>query len=232
MCSPEGVAHLSRSPFDNNIPTDYDMCDECIVHPHNLIAYSPFFSDWDLHSYSLFQCFSQSSIPIVRIPLLKDLNTLAWYKGSSKPLDCDARLMLYWTKRGALCLVACADPDYAPAGGGGGGGCKGGDPKEFLVRHVSFFSFYELPPDQLDVDLNNLTPLSSAEPHTSHCERHEPYRSCLHNPVVEVFPSFQLWAIPEASSKWSLHCPVYCIINSLINFLAHLVGNIEILQVV
>ncbi|GJY88061.1 hypothetical protein Tco_0502689 [Tanacetum coccineum] len=41
--------------------------------------------------------------------------------------------------------------------------------KEFLVRHVSVFSFYELPPDQLDVDLNNLTLMNFAEPHTSHC---------------------------------------------------------------
>ncbi|GJU60622.1 hypothetical protein Tco_1238388 [Tanacetum coccineum] len=46
--------------------------------------------------------------------------------------------------------------------------------EEFLVHHVSFISFYELPPDELDVDLNNLTPMTSAEPHTSHCERHEP----------------------------------------------------------
>ncbi|GJW62207.1 hypothetical protein Tco_0111542 [Tanacetum coccineum] len=34
--------------------------------------------------------------------------------------------------------------------------------EEFLVRHVSFFSFYKLPPVQLDVDLNNLTPMTSA----------------------------------------------------------------------
>ncbi|GKE63787.1 hypothetical protein Tco_1514154, partial [Tanacetum coccineum] len=46
--------------------------------------------------------------------------------------------------------------------------------KEFLICHVSVFSFYEPPPDQLDVDLNNLTLMTSAEPHTSHCERHEP----------------------------------------------------------
>ncbi|GKE96918.1 hypothetical protein Tco_1581773, partial [Tanacetum coccineum] len=46
--------------------------------------------------------------------------------------------------------------------------------EEFLVRLVSLVSFYELPPDQLDVDLNNLTPMTSSEPHTSHCECHEP----------------------------------------------------------
>ncbi|GJR62351.1 hypothetical protein Tco_1504513 [Tanacetum coccineum] len=51
--------------------------------------------------------------------------------------------------------------------------------EEFLVTHVSFFSSYELPPDQLDVDLNNLALMTSVKPHTSHCERHEPCRSCL-----------------------------------------------------
>ncbi|GJZ97787.1 hypothetical protein Tco_0670240 [Tanacetum coccineum] len=38
--------------------------------------------------------------------------------------------------------------------------------EEILVRHVSFVAFYELPPDQLDVDLNNLTPRTSASLHT------------------------------------------------------------------
>ncbi|GJU73213.1 hypothetical protein Tco_1264618 [Tanacetum coccineum] len=63
--------------------------------------------------------------------------------------------------------------------------------EEFLVHHVSFISFYELPPDELDVDLNNLTPMTSAEPHTSHCERHEPGRSYLQTSFVEEFPSYQ-----------------------------------------
>ncbi|GKG54473.1 hypothetical protein Tco_0560128, partial [Tanacetum coccineum] len=38
--------------------------------------------------------------------------------------------------------------------------------EEILVRHVSFVAFYELPPHQLDVDLNNLTPRTSAGLHT------------------------------------------------------------------
>ncbi|GKG34063.1 hypothetical protein Tco_0434222 [Tanacetum coccineum] len=68
--------------------------------------------------------------------------------------------------------------------------------EEFLVRHVAFFSFCKLPPVHLDVDLNNLTPMTSTEPHTSHCELHEPYRSCLQASIVEEFPLYQRWADP------------------------------------
>ncbi|GJY43689.1 hypothetical protein Tco_0431902 [Tanacetum coccineum] len=39
--------------------------------------------------------------------------------------------------------------------------------EEILVRHVSFVTFYELPPDQQDVDWNNLTPRTSTGLHTS-----------------------------------------------------------------
>ncbi|GKG10071.1 hypothetical protein Tco_0338817, partial [Tanacetum coccineum] len=63
--------------------------------------------------------------------------------------------------------------------------------EEFLVHHVSFISFYELPPDELDVDLNNLTPMTSAELHTSHCKWYEPCRSRLQTSVIEEFPSYQ-----------------------------------------
>ncbi|GJX75068.1 hypothetical protein Tco_0313663 [Tanacetum coccineum] len=68
--------------------------------------------------------------------------------------------------------------------------------KEFLVHHVSFFSFYELAPDQLDVDLNNLTPMTFAEPYTSHCKCLEPCRSYLQTSIVEEFPSYQQWVDP------------------------------------
>ncbi|GJS19330.1 hypothetical protein Tco_0447962 [Tanacetum coccineum] len=63
--------------------------------------------------------------------------------------------------------------------------------EEFLATHDSFFSSYELPPDQLDIDLNNLAPMTSAKSHTSHCECHEPCRSYLQTFVVEEFPSYQ-----------------------------------------
>ncbi|GKB58846.1 hypothetical protein Tco_0915032 [Tanacetum coccineum] len=124
-------------------------------------------------------------------------------------------------------------PD-APAGGGGGGGGEGGDPEGVLGTSCLFVSFYELPPDKLDVDRNNITLMTFAGLHISHCDWFEPCRSRLKLSVVEEknFLYINSGQIPEASSKWSLHCPIYYVSDYLINCLSHLVGNIEILQVI
>ncbi|GJW48843.1 hypothetical protein Tco_0080489 [Tanacetum coccineum] len=49
------------------------------------------------------------------------------------------------------------------------------------------------------------------------------------HPLLKNFLHINSGQIPEASSKWSLHCPVYCISDYHIHCLAHLVGNIKIL---
>ncbi|GKB56496.1 hypothetical protein Tco_0912682 [Tanacetum coccineum] len=57
-------------------------------------------------------------------------------------------------------------------------------------------------------------------------------RVIFKHPLLKNFLYINSGQIPEASSKWSLHCPVYCISDYLIHCLAHLMGDIEILQVV
>ncbi|GKG01111.1 hypothetical protein Tco_0305816, partial [Tanacetum coccineum] len=51
------------------------------------------------------------------------------------------------------------------------------------------------------------------------------------HPLLKNFLHNNSGQIPEARSKWSLQWPIYCISDYLIHCLAHLVGNIEILQV-
>ncbi|GJY20328.1 hypothetical protein Tco_0392894 [Tanacetum coccineum] len=53
--------------------------------------------------------------------------------------------------------------------------------------------------------------------------KHPLLKNILHINSVEI---------PEANLMWSLHCPIYRISDYLINYLAHIMGNIEILQVV
>ncbi|GJY11376.1 hypothetical protein Tco_0379561 [Tanacetum coccineum] len=99
--------------------------------------------------------------------------------------------------------------------------------KEFLELHASFFSSCELTPDQLDVDLNNIALMTSAEPHTMSL-----VGVVFKHPLLKYFLHINGGQIPKVSSKWSLHCPVYCISDYLVNCFAHLIGNIEILQVI
>ncbi|GJU33778.1 hypothetical protein Tco_1182132 [Tanacetum coccineum] len=80
--------------------------------------------------------------------------------------------------------------------------------KEFLVRHVSFFSFYELPPNQLDVDLNNITLMTSVEPHTmGRSLKRARSRACIAWSTASVTISstawLTLWGILRFSKLYS-----------------------------
>nr|GEX70452.1 hypothetical protein [Tanacetum cinerariifolium] len=89
-----------------------------------------------------------------------------------------------------------------PAVGGGGGGCDGGDPEGVLVRH------------------------------TNSCDLRDPHKIYLQTFIVGEFSSYQRQADRRNELEVELASPSNCIGNNLINYFAHLVRNIEILQFV
>ncbi|GJS34298.1 retrotransposon protein, putative, ty1-copia subclass [Tanacetum coccineum] len=100
----------------------------------------------------------------------------------SKAMDCYVEALGWTSYEASLHCLFGADPD--DQGGGGGGG----EVEIIRVLGVMLLSFFlRAFLIWLDVDLNNLALMTFAEPHTSHCEPHEPCRSCLQTSVVEVF---------------------------------------------
>nr|GEU32853.1 hypothetical protein [Tanacetum cinerariifolium] len=87
----------------------------------------------------------------------------------------------------------------APARGGGGGGCGGGDLEGVLVLH------------------------------TSSCDHHEPCRVVFKRSLLENFLHINCRQITKASLKWSLHCPISCNSDNLINAFAYFLRNIKFL---
>ncbi|GJW63056.1 hypothetical protein Tco_0114940 [Tanacetum coccineum] len=72
--------------------------------------------------------------------------------------------------------------------------------KEFLELHASFFSSCELPPDQLDVDLNILSSSNDflQRLYKSYCEPHDPCGVCFQNMLLKFFLHIKRWADLEA----------------------------------
>ncbi|GKC06467.1 hypothetical protein Tco_0998077 [Tanacetum coccineum] len=87
--------------------------------------------------------------------------------------------------------------------------------EEILARHVSFVAFYELPPGQLDVDLNNLTPRTSAGLHTmGRSLKRARYRACMAQSTASVTISSKAWLTLWGILKFSkLYSHVPCLSN-------------------